>query len=156
MARLPMALVLLSGLAGSAFAEAPRCAETADPGDAAVEVLRCDGGLVIFAETGAVRSSAAQVSAHRQAIQLDDGALLIVAPAAPFSTLTRDAVAAGQGEWIVVSKSGHTLVEVIQGRVVLRRRVDDAETSFGEGGAKLDEASAERLRAAWRRWRTGR
>jgi hypothetical protein len=86
------------GLAlGRGAAAAPGCVETADPEDAGVQVLRGEGGLVVFAEAGAMRSSAAQVGAHPGAIQLDEGALLIASPAAAFAALTRDAVVSGQG-----------------------------------------------------------
>jgi hypothetical protein len=162
MSRLSMAFVLAAMVGGNGFAATPRCVEAPDPVDAGVRVLRCESGLVIFAETTAIRSSAALMSAHRHAIQLDDGALLVVAPAsaAPFAALTPDAVASGEGVGIVVAQNGGALVEPIRGRVVLRRRMDNAETVFGEGahvaGAILADGRFERLREAWRRWRGGR
>ncbi len=136
-------------LAASALAQT-NCSEATDPMDAGVEVIRCADGVVIVAESSALRSSAAQLAAHPGVIQLDAGALVVALTVSgepiPFRVLTPDAViSASEGQWAVVAEAGRTDAATWRGDVIVRRRVDDLAITLKPGEPTLAAFRADRI-----------
>ena len=144
---------LLMTAASHAYAS---CSEAADPDDAGVVILRCEG-VVIAAEATAVRSPVTLMSSHPHAIQLDAGAIAVSsnASASRFTALTPDAVASAlDGEWAVLAEAGGTRASSWRGSVSVRQRMDGTERVFRAEAAEsdaLDPGRAERLRRALQR-----
>ncbi|TPQ32548.1 hypothetical protein C2U70_21525 [Bradyrhizobium guangdongense] len=112
---------------------------TSSPSSNATQILRCDNGITIVAESGArFELKDNNRDGHIDSIELSSKALLVEVPKKPggnrFKVLTPQAIAAVRGtKWAVDASDGKTAVFVADGRVAVSRRAGGKSVTLGVG-----------------------
>jgi len=141
---------------GFAAAQPANLGCSSDNPAGASQTLRCEGGVIIVAESGARFALQDRDGNGRvDSVELNSKALLLEVPKKPggnnFQVVTPQAIAAVRGtKWAIDVQETRTSVLVLRGRVAVRRPAGAGPVVLGPGqGVDVDQGTAPLVVKRW-------